>query len=174
MIMKPTRRELLPILTATPALFAGPRKFFTDSEYAAVDALTAILLPSEPSSPGAREAQVPAFLDYVLRESEPARQQAFRRGLTAVDAQAQSRFGKLFASCMAEQQDAIVAELAARESAPASELDEFFVLLKRLTLEGYLFSPVSYQHFGYRGDHAVAGFTGCTHPEHQPKPSTAG
>jgi hypothetical protein len=149
--------------------YAGYRpRFFTAAEYETLDRLCEIIIPAEDQSPGAHQAQVRFFIDTVLHYSDSQSQQRWRAGLKAVEDAAQAGFGKSFVECEARQQDAIVARMARNEGAPENELERFFGLLKRLTVDGYVLSEVgARQGLGYKGDISLAEFPGCTHPEHK-------
>ena len=153
--------------TAAPDLASHKPRFFSASEYEALDRLCEVIIPADEQSPGARQAQVRFFIDVMVHFSDPQSQQRWRAGLKAVEDAAHASFGKRFVECGASQQDSIVARMALNEGAPSSELERFFGPLKRMTVEGYHISDVgARQGLGYKGDTSVAEFPGCTHPEH--------
>jgi hypothetical protein len=179
------RRELVQIMvgTALAGPFAeaqhqrdaGPQahspytpRFFDAGQYRMLDELCELLLPADDSGPGAREAGVAGFVDTVLLYADADTQQRWRAGLAAVEAAAQREFGKGFLECDAGQHAAIMNLLAENESNPETELQRFFGALKRAAIEGFGLSEAGKRALGYRGNTAVAGFQGCTHPEHQP------
>jgi gluconate 2-dehydrogenase gamma chain len=142
-------------------------RFFTAAEYETLDRLCEIIIPADGHSPGAHQAQARFYIDTVLHYGDPQTQQRWRAGLKAVEDVAQAGFGKRFAECGGQQQDAIVARMAQHEGAPENELERFFGPLKRMTVEGYALSEVgARQGFGYKGDTSLTEFPGCTHPEH--------
>jgi hypothetical protein len=81
--------------------------FFTASQFAALEKLGGILMPASNSGPGAMETRAPEFLDFLLRESVPERQQLYRTGLDGLNAEARRRFTKPFADLDADQAGAI-------------------------------------------------------------------
>src|SRR5881396_2045398 len=123
--------------TAAPDLASYQPRFFSASEYEALDHLCEVILPADEQSPGARQAQVRFFIDGMVHFSDAQSQQRWRAGLKAVEEAAQASFGKPFIECGARQQDSIVARMAQNEGAPKSELERFFGPLKRMTVEGY-------------------------------------
>lgn len=180
------RRELITILTATVATApeavaqhqheAAPAtrpaeyqpRFFDAAQYEAIGLLCDIILPADEHSPGAAAVRVPFYIDTVLHHADATTQAAWRAGLAATERAAQSRFQRTFISCDAAQQEQVVAMMARNEDKPATPLEEFFGPLKRLTVEAYCHSDEAMKGlFRYRGNTAVAGFPGCTHPEHQ-------
>jgi hypothetical protein len=59
----------------------GP-KFFSAAQFATLKTLCGILMPAGPNNtPGAIEAQVPEFLDFLLSQSPADRQHMYRAGL---------------------------------------------------------------------------------------------
>jgi Gluconate 2-dehydrogenase subunit 3 len=115
-----------PPAQATPAVPAGfpqldlavadaaaetVRQFFTASQFAALQKLGGILMPASNSGPGALETRAPEFLDFLLSESPPDRQQLYRTGLDGLNAQAKRRFTKPFADLDTDQADELLAPL---------------------------------------------------------------
>src|SRR2546426_10368829 len=78
---------LLPVKAPTaPAAVGLSGKFLTPAEYALLDELTELIIPSDAHSPGARAAGVAGYIDSRLAESlEPERQALWRAGLEAGD-----------------------------------------------------------------------------------------
>ena len=143
-------------------------RFFSDSQYRAIDALTEIIIPTDSQSPGAHSAGVRFYIDTVLHYADPETQKQWKRGLAAVDEWTRARFGKACVDCSAGEKDQVVAAMARKEKDPSTELERFFPILKQMTVEAYSLSEVGMtQHFGYRGNTAIREFPGCTHPEHQ-------
>jgi hypothetical protein len=143
-------------------------KFFTAEEMTALDRLTEILIPADDRSPGASAALVNRFMDVMVGEGSAAAGSAWKSGLAAVDAEASRRFANAFNACNTAQQEQIVAAMAANESAPSTDLERFFAVLKRMTIDGYYTSRIGiHQELQYQGNTVLAEFPGCTHPEHQ-------
>lgn len=148
-----SRRELVHLLAAVPALaqsgaMYAPR-FFSKDEYAWLDQLTEALLPGEPDSPGAREANVCYFIDTVIHWGDAALKRQWRVGLAAMQSLA---LGPL----------ETVAKLAGNETNPTTDADKFFVTFKRMTIDAYCQSEIAQKKvFGYKGSHAVKDFPGC-------------
>jgi Gluconate 2-dehydrogenase subunit 3 len=59
-------------------------QFFTAAEYAMVERLAEIIIPSD-RTPGAKEAGVAEFIDFIVA-SDPDEQYGFRSGLTWLNA----------------------------------------------------------------------------------------
>ncbi|MGH9798843.1 MAG: gluconate 2-dehydrogenase subunit 3 family protein [Blastocatellia bacterium] len=84
-------------------------RFFSVPQFAALKKLSNIILPPLNGMPGALDAGAPEFLDFLIGKSPADRQQLYKAGLDALNAQATKRFGKAFA----EVTDAQAAELLA-------------------------------------------------------------
>src|ERR1700733_2715463 len=78
-------------LSVADAAAETVRHFFTASQFAALEKLGGILMPASSDAPGAIETRAPEFLDFLLSESPPERQQLYRTGLDALNAQARRR-----------------------------------------------------------------------------------
>jgi hypothetical protein len=85
-------------------------QFFNAQHFAALRKLSDLLMPAM-STPGALDAQTPEFLDFLLSQSAPERQQLYRNGLDGLNAQSKKRFNKLFAEVDAGQAEALLAPL---------------------------------------------------------------
>jgi gluconate 2-dehydrogenase gamma chain len=148
---------------AKPAL-----KFFTPAEFAAVEAISELIIPADDHSPGAREAQVAAFIDLMVSESSQETKKLWRDGLAAVDEMSMKEDKKLFSSMEAKQQTEILTKIARNESKPQTLEERFFKAAKNLTIDGYYTSEVGiHKDLQYQGNAYLKEFPGCTHPEHQ-------
>ena len=167
------RRDLFKIIAAgaiaAPVVAARP-PFFTPAQIAVLDRLGDIIIPADEQSPGAHEAGVVHYLDLLAAVSAPARQQNWRSGIAAVDAAARERFSRAFLECAREQQEQIVALMAAHEFQPQNDLERFFELLKQTVVDGYRWSEVGVtRYMRWVGNQFETGsWTGaCNHPEHR-------
>lgn len=165
------RRNLFRILGATglsevakavPAPPYAP-KFFTPVEAAAVERLADIILPADAESPGAQEAGVLRYIDLIVQYGDAAQKQAWRSGLQAVSAEATRRFRQPFEKLTRAQQEQIVAGMAENEGKRTDPVGEFFVPLKRLTVEAYHYSAAFWKkRFQRDMNVALAKFDGCS------------
>ena len=141
--------------------------FFSAGEMALLDQLSEIILPADEHSGGSRAARVNRYIDVMVSESDAAVQRRWQEGLQAVNRQAADSFGGPFASRTPEQQQQIVATLAAGEDHPQTAGEQFFVVLKQATVDGYYSSKIGiHDELEYQGNTALPEFSGCTHPEH--------
>ena len=152
---------------SSSAAAPGELRFFSHEQHALVDCVAEMIIPADERSGGAREAQVATFIDDLVADLEPSVRQSWTDGLAALDAEARSRFDAPFAEASAEHRDQILAELAAAEDGPRSELEKLFVQIKRQTISGYYTSKVGLlTELEYKGGVPLAEYELCTHPEH--------
>ena len=144
-----SRREM--IASTAAALVVLPRlrlgtslaHFFTPAEYALVDELSDIIIPTDDHSPGARAAGVAAYIDARLAETlEHDRQARWRTGLAAVEALSREMNDKKFLDSPPEQRVAVVTRMSAAEADPKTPLDQFFKDLKWQTIYAYYTSKI--------------------------------
>jgi len=155
-----SRREMLEVTAAAlaaPLLQLGPAaappvapalqlqgapKFFTGPEFALLDELADLIIPTDARSPGARAAGVAAYVDFRLSESLEPEQTKWRSGLAAVDALSQELHGQAFLQGSADQRVAVLTHMAAGEQHPKTPAAHFFQELKRSTVRAYYTSKV--------------------------------
>jgi hypothetical protein len=151
-----TRREMLgasaaalvlPLLSARPlaalteSAFAA--RFFTPAEFAMVDELSDLIIPTDEVSPGARAARVAGEIDRRMADTfEPEPKQRWRDGLRAVNDLAREMTGKAFMQATPEQRLAVLTRMAANESEPKTPAERFFGQIKRSTTRAYYTSKV--------------------------------
>jgi len=109
---RPAAEESLKLEIATPDAAAEmtPR-FFNAQQFAALRKLCDILMPPINGMPGALDANAPEFLDFLIGASPADRQQVYRAGLDALNAQAAKQFKKLFAEADETQANTLLAPL---------------------------------------------------------------
>ncbi len=169
-----SRRQMLKAtataMVAAPVVAAQPTKqskskvahFFTSAEFALVDELTEIIIPTDEHSPGARAAKVAAYIDARLAEAFTAEpRQQWRDGLQLMDKLAQERHAKKFMQTSAEQRLAIVTRIAQGEHNPTKPEEKFFVELKRRTTHAYYTSRIGiHQEMEYKGNVYLKEYVG--------------
>jgi Gluconate 2-dehydrogenase subunit 3 len=108
-------------------------RFFTAPQFAALRRLSGILMPPLNGSPGALDAGAAEFLDFLLGESPSDRQQVYRAGLDALNAQARKQHGKLFTEVDAAQAEALLAALRQpwQYDPPADPLAHFLITARQ-------------------------------------------
>lgn len=153
---------------AVPARPAAPR-FFEAHEWAAVRALCELVIPADERSPGATEALVPEFIDYVLTDplSDPRERERLqtqvRGGLAWLDRESALRFGRGFVECADGERKGVLDSIAWPERArPGMEAGaSFFTLFRDLVASGYWSSRIGTEDLRYLGNTYVAEWKGC-------------
>jgi len=126
-------------------------QFFSEEESHFLDQLMEMIIPAEEHSPGASSAQVSLFADRMVSSGGVDEKNEWRTGLKRMrDEAAGSSIG-----------DAL-AKAAAGESDPHTEIERFFVILKRMTVDGYYTSEIGIrQDLNYDGNTYLDRFLGC-------------
>lgn len=147
-----SRRDMLKAAAAVVAVPAivpscGPRtpspKFFTAEEFALVDELSDMIIPTDAQSGGARAAGVAAYIDGQMAESfEKEPPQRWREGLQAVEALSQELNGSGFIAATPAQRLAVLTRMAAGESDPKTPVERFFKEIKGATIGAYYTSRI--------------------------------
>jgi len=168
-----TRREMLKVTGAAavagslaPALAGaapGARTaFFTAEEFTLADELAELIIPADDHSPGARAAQVAAFIDQLLHESVDAGVRSrWREGLRSIDALSRQLHGVAFMQSSPEQRVAVLERVSQNEASPERPEEHFFRELKSRTAFAYYTSKVGiHEEMQYKGNVAIPEFVG--------------
>jgi gluconate 2-dehydrogenase gamma chain len=128
-----------------PAAAAAPREAYetlTAAESDVLEAITARLIPSDATGPGAKEARAAHYIDRALAGPLANFRSNYSTGLAAVDGYARSRKGTPFVQLSAPEQDAILADVqsGAAGGFPAASAI-FFALVRSHTIEGTFSDP---------------------------------
>ncbi|GAB2542715.1 gluconate 2-dehydrogenase subunit 3 family protein [Spirosoma aerophilum] len=112
----------------------NPIRFSADQQTLVANLVDIIIPPT--NTPGAREAGVDQFIDYVIGHCSAASQQElFLRGLQQTEQRSQAAFGKPFGELTTPQRIELVGQLAQQEK-------PFFLSLRELTIVGYFTSEM--------------------------------
>jgi gluconate 2-dehydrogenase subunit 3-like protein len=128
-------------------------KFFTAHELATVAVLSDIIIPKDDVSGSATDAQVPDFIDFMMRDI-PEYQIPMRGGLKWLDVQCLKRYEKPFVDCNAKQQTELVDMIAYPKKAKPEMIvgADFFSLMRNLTINGFFTSKMGTKDIGYVGN----------------------
>jgi hypothetical protein len=139
-------------------------RFFSNDEYAVIEKLTELILPSD-SAPGAREAGVAEFVDFMVF-SDPAVQYQMRYGLTWLDTHAREVHGQSFAALTPDTQTALLQTLAYKDRfQPGTEEGrDFFARIREYTVMGFYTSRIGLEALDYPGLKIYTGVPECPHP----------
>jgi hypothetical protein len=134
---------LSPRLLAALSPFRLEARFFTPAEFALVDELSEMIIPTDEHSPGARAARVAGEIDRRLSETlETERQTRWRAGLKSVDDLSRELSGKSFMQATPEQRLVVLTQMAAGESDPKTPAQRFFGQIKGATTQAYYTSKI--------------------------------
>lgn len=156
-----TRREWLQTVTlaATVPLLraAEPNRplFFTADQFALLDALAELIIPTDKHSPGAHAAGVAGYIDRITAESFPGEaRDSWTNGLQKVEDAAKQQHNTTFVALQPAQQAAILRDMDARS-------DPFFGQLKESTAFAYYSSAIGiHEDMGYLGNKILIDFVG--------------
>ena len=136
--------------------------FFTPDEFAMVDELSELIIPTDEHSPGARAAKVAEYIDRRLAESfgdEPKLQ--WRDGLKLVDQISVEMNGRPFMQASQDQRVAVLTRMAGNESNPEKPEEKFFVELKSRVARAYYTSKIGiHSEMEYKGNVSLKEFVG--------------
>lgn len=166
-----TRRELIQITASAAMVAAGAAtslagestlKFFTKDEFAMADELAELIIPADEHSPGARAAQVAAYIDARLAEAfEDEPRQTWREGLRRIDALSKEMHGRTFIEAAPDERVALLTGISGNERNPQTPEEHFFLELKFRTAHAYYTSKIGiHQEMEYKGNVLLPEFVG--------------
>jgi hypothetical protein len=169
--------------------------FFSADQFRLVERIAEMIIPAD-DTPGAKEAGVAEFIDFMVANRVPVNaryeirstqdsirlgeeaQERFIAGIDWINARSKSEFGHPFMDCSADQQKNLLEEIAYKAKyKPTTETGrEFFQMMRDYTVVGYYTTKIGLESLGYPGLRtAWPKMPGCTHPDdpehaHLPKP----
>ena len=163
------RRDLFKVVTAAafttlqlPAAEPNAPLYFTKEEFALLDALTDLIIPTDEHSPGAREAGVAAFIDRSVAEAFlPEDKTSWRKGLAGINELSQTMCHASFLNANKHQQVELLTKISGKENRPKTEPEKFFMQLKETTAFAYYSSSIGiHQEMNYKGNVLLDQFVG--------------
>lgn len=142
------------------------RRFFSEAEYALLEAVCARLIPQpETDDP----VPIAPWIDADLREGRsegfsrpetPPLAEAWRRGLAALDEEARRREGRPFRALAPDAQDAILTAMQRGEAESFGDLPqrELFKLVLRSVVGVYYSHPSAWSEIGFGGPASPRGY----------------
>lgn len=151
-----TKRRTVPKVQAKPA------RFFTPEEWALVDELSELIIPTDDHSPGARAAKVADYIDGELAETwEEKQKQEWREGLQRIEQLSTEMHGQSFLKTSHDQRIALLTRIAENEEHPQKPEEKFFVELKSRVAHAYYTSKIGLrQELEYKGNTYLREFAG--------------
>jgi len=148
-------------------------QFFSEREYAVVERLADLIIPSD-ETPGAREAGVAEFIDFMIARDRD-RQYKFRTGVSWLNAHAERLLGKPFVELSEKEQVSILEPLAYKAKYREGEEDgrEFFRRMREITVTGFYTTEIGYKELDNPALKFYAESPACPHtddPEHKHLP----
>jgi gluconate 2-dehydrogenase gamma chain len=164
--------------------------FFSGEQFRMVEHLAEMIIP-EDDTPGAKQAGVAEFIDFMVANRVPVStsrdirstddaievgneaQNRFVAGLDWINARSQSLFKRDFMQSAPEQQNSLLEELAYKEKfKPTTESGrEFFQMMRTYTVVGYYTTEIGLETLGDPGlQTAWSQMPACPHldnPEHK-------
>jgi len=127
--------------------------FFTPHEMATITVLSDIIIPKDDLSGSASDANVPAFLEFIVKD-KPEHQVPLRGGLRWLDMQSTKRYNNAFKDCTEKQQLVLVDEIAypAKAKPGMGQGVAFFNRLRDLVATGFFTSKMGIDDLGYVGN----------------------
>lgn len=128
--------------------------FFTKEEFALVDELTELIVPTDEHSSGAKAALVADYIDFRLSESfEDQPKIMWREGLKLIEQLSQEMHGKRFLESSQEQRIALLTRISQNEMKPEKPEELFFKELKSRTARAYYSSKIGiHDEMEYKGN----------------------
>jgi Gluconate 2-dehydrogenase subunit 3 len=159
---KSAASEPLRAVGARAAAQAAAPKFFTPAEFALVDELSELIIPTDAHSPGARAARVAAFIDGQLAEAwEEKDRTDWREGLRVVERLSQETSEKPFLQSSEDQRIAVLNRMAQNEAHPQKAEELFFKELKSRVVYAYYTSEIGIRReMEYKGNTYLNEFVG--------------
>jgi len=147
-------------------------QFFKPEEFRTVELLTEMIIPTD-DMPGAREAQVANYIDFVVfsaAEFKPDLQKEWTAGLALLEELSNQKHRQPFREIAPADREQLLMEMSVPEhdSKASHPGFAFYRLVKEMTVEGFYTSRIGLiDVLGYQGRTYLSEFPGCTHPEHQ-------
>jgi hypothetical protein len=139
--------------------------FFDKDDFAALEAFTAILIPTD-DTPGAREARCAHFIDFLLQASEKVDARLAGQWRTAMQALRDAGFH----AADAAGREQIVAAMARPERQRGATHPAYFayrLIKQQNTFAFYTSRQGLIECLDYRGNSFNVSFPACDHPEHR-------
>lgn len=137
-------------------------RFFTPAEFAMVDELSELIIPTDEHSPGAREAKVAEYIDGELAETwDEKLKPEWRAGLKLIDQLSTEMHGRNFMKSSQDERIALMTRISANETDPKKTEETFFVELKSRVAHAYYTSKIGIrQELEYKGNTYLREFAG--------------
>lgn len=128
-------------------------EFLTKNELETIAVLCDIILPATDNAGSATDANVPAFIDFIVKDMS-YHKLPVRGGLMWLKAESNKRFGKEFIKCSDDEQIQIIDDIAYPDQVKTGMEHgvKFFNKMRDLTMTGYYTTKIGYDDLGYVGN----------------------
>jgi len=148
------RRTFLIQTTGTIAVISTPSLAASPDEWQTLAAVQEHLFPSEPDSPGAKDINATAYLDFVLAPDE---REFIKNGVAQLEKMAQSTESKPFIALSSEQRERLLRRFETKDK-------RWISTILRYILEALLTDPI------YGGNPNAIGWKWLEHQPGFPRP----
>jgi hypothetical protein len=145
---------------------------FSAPEYRTIEVLTELIIPRD-ETPGAKEAGVSEFIDFMAAHGENDLQKPMQDGLEWLEQASRKAHGSSFTDLGSQEQTALLEAVASKRDGVDKRGREFFLLIRRYTVMGYYTSPIGLEELSYPGLRFYEQSPACPHtndPEHNHLP----
>ena len=131
------------LVAQTTAVGPYTPKALSALEYQTLLTLTDFILPVDGNKPGAVQAGVPGWIDTLLAVNTDLKKR-YVDGLAWIDRVMQQRHKVAFVSAVPFQQTTLLDQISYQKnrSPELSQGIDFFILLRRMTVDGFYTSPI--------------------------------
>ncbi|NQW27862.1 MAG: gluconate 2-dehydrogenase subunit 3 family protein [Flammeovirgaceae bacterium] len=128
-------------------------QFLSEHEIDTISILCDIILPKSSAFQSALDAQVPAFIEFIVKDM-PIHQLSIRGGIMWLDNWSNTIFENDFATLSVNEQHILLDQIAYPEEAKPSLLTgvKFFSRMRNLTLTGFYTTSIGISELGYKGN----------------------
>lgn len=127
--------------------------FLNEHELESIAVLCDLILPATAMTGGALEAEVPAFIEFIVKDM-PQHQLPVRGGLAWLDNHSLKQYNLEFKKLPIDQQKAVCDQIAYPGKTKADMMpgEKLFTRMRNLTLTGYYTSKIGIEDLGYMGN----------------------
>jgi hypothetical protein len=105
-------QEIAELVFSSPDVGANTTlEFFSDEQFGALSRVSDLLMPPMNGRPGALDARVPEFLDFLIGASPDDRQHVYREGVDGLNGRARMQFGSPYADIAPGQAESMLSPL---------------------------------------------------------------
>lgn len=131
-------------------------QFFNEHQMETLGVLCALILPANEKYGSATDVGVPDFIEFMAKDI-PAYQTELKGGLMWLDHKSNKDYSVEFKKATPEQQKVILDGIAFPDEKEPTYEQNFFSLVRNLTVTGYYTSKEGIEDLGYKGNTPMFG-----------------